>query len=92
MKTRILKIALVAILPAAISSCTTTYDAYGNPVQSVTPEGAAAMAIGAAVVGAAVANHNNRKKYYHTGYGYHGRPYYHNGRRCYDRGGRRHYY
>ena len=91
MKARILKIALVALLPAAITSCTTTYDAYGNPVQSVTPEGAAAMAIGAAVVGAAVANHNNnRKDYYHNGY--YGRPYYHNGRRCYDRGGRRHYH
>lgn len=85
MNNRILKVALVALLPVAITSCTTTYDAYGNPVQSVSPEGAAALAIGAAVVGAAVANHNNRKDYY-------GRPYYHNGRRCYDRGGRRHYY
>ncbi|MCH7228843.1 hypothetical protein [Haloferula sp. A504] len=92
MKNRLFKLALVALLPATITSCTTTYDAYGNPVQSVTPEGAAAMAIGAAVVGAAVANHNNRDKHYYNNYGYYGRPSYHNGRRCYYRGGRRYYY
>lgn len=92
MKIRLLKLALVALLPAAMTSCMTTYDAYGNPVQSVSPEGAAAMAIGAAVVGAAVANNNNRNDYYRGGHGYYNQPNYHNGRRCYYRGGRRHYY
>ena len=92
MKKNLLKLALAGFLPMLGASCMTTYDAAGNPVQSVTPEGAAAMAIGAAVVGAAVAHNNNKDDYYYGGHRYYGRPYYHNGRRCYDRGGRRHYY
>ena len=85
MKTLVLKLLVLALVPVMGVSCMTTYDAYGNPVQSVSPEGAAAMAIGAAVVGAAVANRNNNKRndhyyngYGHGGYGYGRNPYYYN--------------
>ena len=60
------------------SSCMTTYDAYGRPVQTVDPGAAAAIAVGAAAVGYAV-GHNNRPNYYY--HGYYGRPYY--GPYCY---------
>jgi len=47
-------------------SCTTTYDAAGRPVQSVDPGVAVAGAVGAGIIGAAIANNNNdnRRRYY----------------------------
>jgi len=57
------------------TSCMTTYDAYGRPVQSVDPGMAVAGAAAAGLVGYAIANNNN---YYHGGY-YHPHPYYHGG-------------
>ena len=45
---RILTYLTIGALIGSSVSCTTTYDAYGNPRQTVTPAGAAA---GAAVVG-----------------------------------------
>lgn len=59
-----------ATLAFATISCMTTYDAYGRPVQSVDPGAAAALAVGAAAVGYAIANNNdNHHHHYH-------RPYY----------------
>lgn len=80
MKTRtaILLAAAGALLP--ITSCTTTYDAYGRPVQTVDPGTAAAAAAAAGVAGYAIGRHNDhgRRNYYYYygsrhGHGYHPR-------------------
>ncbi|BCX48758.1 hypothetical protein HAHE_26660 [Haloferula helveola] len=80
MKYKILTLAAVALMPVTTNSCMTTYDQYGNPVQSVSPGGAAAIAAGAAALGVA------------AGRSYRGNDvYYYGGRPCYYRGGRRYY-
>lgn len=80
MKATLLKLAAVALVPAMTVSCMTTYDAYGNPVQSVDPGAATAIAVGAAALGVAAGRrYNNRDVYYY------------NGRPCYYRGGRRYW-
>ena len=81
MKSHLTKLAAFALVPVLATSCMTTYDAYGNPVQSVDPGVAAAAVVGAAIVGAAVANNNDDNHYYY------GRPYYHGHRGGYYRGG-----
>ena len=47
--TKLLKVTTVALLGAFGTSCTTSYDAYGNTRQSVDPAG---VAIGAVALGA----------------------------------------
>ena len=72
-------------LALASTSCMTTYDAYGRPVQSVDPGAAAAGAVAAGALGYAIGQ-NNDDHYYGGGYyggGYYGRGYY---------GHRGHYY
>lgn len=73
--------ALIALSPL-ITSCTTTYDAAGRPVQSVDPGAAAAGAVAAGALGYAIGqNNDNDRRYYGSGYR---RPYYHqHGRRGY---------
>ena len=68
MKTITLKVGAL-ILAIAGTSCMTTYDAYGRPVQTVDPGAAAAMAVGAAAVGYAVGEHNHHHGYYRPYYG-----------------------
>jgi hypothetical protein len=67
-----------------ITSCTTTYDAAGRPVQSVDPGTAAAGAAAAGALGYAIGqNNDNDRRYYGSGYR---RPYYYkHGRRGYRR-------
>lgn len=88
-------LAATAMLMVSATSCMTTYDANGNPVQSVDPGAAAAGAVAAGVLGYAIANnHNHHDHYYYGGGGYYGRGYYQGGRRygrsynSYNRGGR----
>ena len=63
------------------ASCTTGYDAYGRPVQTVTPEGAAIAAVAAGVIGYAIADNNghshrrNHGRRYYGGGGYGRGPY-----------------
>lgn len=58
-------------LALAATSCTTTYDAYGRPVQSVDPGAAAAGAAAAGALGYAIGrNNNDRDVYYHRPYHY----------------------
>lgn len=66
--------AAALLLAVSGTSCMTTYDAHGRPVQTVDPGAAAAIAVGAAAVGYAVGEHNDHH-HYHGGY-YHGGPYY----------------
>ncbi len=93
MKTKILQrlavVASLGLLMTTATSCTTTYDANGNPVQSVDPGTAAAGAVAAGVLGYAIANNRN-DNYYHGGGGYYrGGNYYRRGN--YYRGGGRYY-
>jgi hypothetical protein len=89
MKTILSPVRLTALLACATfsASCTTSYDAYGNPRQSVDP-GVALMGVAAAgIVGYALADDNNhsysQNNYYGGGgYGYGGGHYgghYHGG-------------
>jgi len=73
----------VVILVFAITgtSCMTTYDSYGRPVQSVDPGAAAAGAITAGAIGYAIGQHNDHhyygyRPYYYNHYGYRKYPYY----------------
>lgn len=79
MKSLLSRIAAAAVATFAASSCMTTYDAQGNPVQTVDPGAAAAAAITAAAVGYAVGHNHNRKDYYYQPYY---RPYYRQGPYC----------
>lgn len=74
MKSLLLKVtALLAAFTA--TSCMTTYDAYGRPVQTVDP-GAAAVGIAAAgLAGYAIGHHNGHHHHYYA------TPYY--GPYCY---------
>jgi hypothetical protein len=83
MKPNALKFVVLALIPFMGVSCMTTYDAYGNPVQSVSPGGAAAIAVGAAALGVAAGRqHRGHDVYYYGGrpcyypYGRHGRRVY----------------
>lgn len=73
MKTILSPVRLTALLACATlsTSCTTSYDAYGNPRQSVDP-GVALMGVAAAgIVGYALAddnNHHHSNHYYGGGY------------------------
>ncbi|MEM8952647.1 MAG: hypothetical protein AAGD22_00705 [Verrucomicrobiota bacterium] len=58
---KILAVAL-ALVGLTATSCTTTYDAYGRPVQTVDPALAVAGIAAAGLVGYAIAD-NNRDQY-----------------------------
>ena len=70
------RILAVAAIPLMATSCMTTYDANGRPVQSVDPGAAAVGVAAAAVIGYAAANNSNNNNYYY------GRPYYGHRRHC----------
>lgn len=63
--------ALIAVI-ATSTSCMTTYDAAGRPVQSVDPGVAVAGVAAAGVLGYALANDNNH--HYHNNSYYYRRP------------------
>jgi hypothetical protein len=67
-------IALAAFMGVS-SSCMTTYDAQGRPVQSVDPGLAVAGVAAAGLIGYAAGNNHN-DHYYHNGGGYYGGGYY----------------
>jgi hypothetical protein len=76
---------LSGALAVSTVSCTTTYDAYGNPRQSVDPGTAAAGVAAAGVLGYAIArNRDDGDRHHHY---YRSHPRHHRG--YYDRG--RHY-
>jgi hypothetical protein len=75
-----MKKAITFILAGAVAlvstSCTTTYDAYGNPRQSVDPGTAAAGAAAAGVLGYTIANRRDRNKGYRHHHHHPQRGYY----------------
>ena len=70
MKSLILKSAAVLTAIVASTSCMTTYDAYGRPVQSVDPAAATAGVVAAGVLGYAIANDNDDHHHHHYRRGY----------------------
>ena len=76
---KILSAITIAVVAVASTSCMTTYDAYGRPVQSVDPGTAAAGAVAAGALGYAIGQNNDDRHYHHGGYyrrpygGYYGR-------------------
>ncbi|MCW1914346.1 hypothetical protein OJ996_12220 [Luteolibacter sp. GHJ8] len=64
MKALLLKTAALLVAVTG-TSCMTTYDAYGRPVQSVDPGAAAAGIAAAGLIGYAVGHHNH---HHHGGY------------------------
>ncbi|MFD2257237.1 hypothetical protein ACFSSA_11165 [Luteolibacter algae] len=80
----IISFILIGAIGLSAVSCTTSYDAYGQPRQTVDP-GAATVGIAAAgILGYALAKDKNRDKHHH--YNNHHNHYNH-----YDRYNRRHY-
>lgn len=78
MKNAILRFTACACLLGLSASCTTTYDAYGRPQQSVDPVVAAAGIVAAGAIGYAIAdsrNHRYNNNYYRPGYGGYRRGY-----------------
>jgi hypothetical protein len=87
MKTKIFLLRLLCVIAVTAlagfgTSCMTTYDAYGRPVQSVDPAAAVAGAAAAGILGYAIANNND--DHHHHGYYHHG--YYRGGGGYYRRG------
>jgi hypothetical protein len=87
MKKHVLRLVGALGVACLAASCATAYDAQGRQVQVVTPEGAAATAVVAGLIGYAVAKDNRKKHYrprgYHSGYGgYGGYGGYHHGGYC----------
>lgn len=67
-----------ALFVFSATSCVTTYDAAGRPVQTVDPAMAAAGVVAAGLVGYAISENNNHHHhgYYGGGRGYYGGGYY----------------
>jgi hypothetical protein len=61
---------------ASFSSCMTTYDVHGRPVQSVDPGVAVAGVAAAGVLGYALANDKDHHHHHRTNH-YYGRPRHH---------------
>lgn len=81
-----LKLAVAAIVSAlGLANCTTTYDSYGRPVQSVDPGAAAigAVALGAAAYAIGKNNRSSHRRHYTSRGGNYG----HYGHRGYRRPG-----
>jgi hypothetical protein len=75
-KALILRLAALLALGTLATGCTTTYDYYGRPVQTVDPAIAVAGVAAAGIAGYAI-GHNNSNRYYGNNnrgyYGGHGR-------------------
>ena len=69
MKSLILKSAAALTAVIASTSCMTTYDAYGRPVQSVDPGAAAVGVVAAGALGYALANDNDNHHHHYRGRG-----------------------
>lgn len=70
----IFRLSVLLILIGGATSCMTTYDSAGRPVQSVDPAVAVAGAAAAGVIGYAIAKDNDDHHHHHYRRGYY-RPY-----------------
>lgn len=93
----IIAFTLMGALAVSSVSCTTTYDAYGNPRQSVDPATAVVGVAAAGVLGYAIANNRSDRKsrsknnFRHDNRRFDNRRF-DKGRGYYDRGGNYRYY
>lgn len=68
---------LTGAIALAFTNCTTTYDSYGNPRNTVDPGTAVAGAAAAGVLGYAIArNRDNDNNYHHNNHRAHSSGYY----------------
>lgn len=65
--TQFMHIGLALLVAVGLSSCTTTYDAYGRPVETIDPAAAALGAVAIGVAGYAIGQ-NNSHDYHHHGH------------------------
>lgn len=74
MKQRIMQMAGALGVACLMASCATAYDSQGREVPVMTPEGVAATALVAGLIGYAIADddHPKHKRYHHGHRGYHG--------------------
>lgn len=84
MKTTFIHAIAAVLIAATTTSCYTTYDAYGRPVQSVDPGAAAAGALAAGAIGYSLGRHDDHDRYYYRPYRYR-HHYYHSPYRYYYR-------
>lgn len=64
---KITSLAVICLISMAAMSCQTSYDAYGNPQQTVDPGAAVAGAAAAGILGYAISNNrNDNNHYYHN--------------------------
>lgn len=75
MRQTLLTIAMAAACLLGGASCTTMYDAQGNPRQVVSAEGAALAAVAAGVIGYAIADDDDHHHYKHKKKRYYGHGY-----------------
>jgi hypothetical protein len=76
---KIIGAGLASVAVLGFSSCTTTYDAYGRPVQTVDPGAAVLGAVAIGAVGYAIGQNNSHDYDRHRGHhsGHHHRRHYH---------------
>ena len=84
------QITLALSAALTLTSCTTTYDASGRPVQTVDAGAAVVGIVAAGVIGAAIANNNSSKRYHkghqsHYKHQSHSSSYGHGGYNSYNR-------
>jgi hypothetical protein len=80
MKKNLLKFIVIPLACLTATSCMTTYDAYGRPVQSVDPGAAAAGVAAAGIIGYAAGRDRGRDRYYRPAYRHRTyAPYYRSG-------------
>ncbi|MFK7851613.1 MAG: hypothetical protein AB8D78_11610 [Akkermansiaceae bacterium] len=88
---RILAVGVAVMIPALSTSCSTTYDSYGNPRQSVDPAVAVAGVVAAGLIGYALADDDGNRNH-KRGHGYgHGGNHYRGHDRRYSSYGGSHY-
>jgi hypothetical protein len=87
MKTTILKVAAIGMILLMGVSCTTSYDAYGRPMQTVDPGLATLGVVAAGVAGYALANRGGNRGYRnHNRHYNHPQQRYHRSNRGYYQG------
>ncbi|MGC6425544.1 MAG: hypothetical protein ACON5H_00945 [Akkermansiaceae bacterium] len=79
MKTTLFKIVAVCLAGLLGASCTTTYDAQGRAVETITPQGAALGAAAVGLIGYSIAKNRHKEDKYHDRRS-------HRNHRNYDRG------
>ncbi|NWK56830.1 hypothetical protein HW115_14500 [Verrucomicrobiaceae bacterium N1E253] len=63
------------VLALGLSSCTTTYDAHGRPVETIDPGAAVVGALAIGAIGYAIGENNSHDHHKHYKHGHHRPPH-----------------